>query len=48
MTSISGRDIYKYNSKNHITEETKYITEEKFGEFQDSPKSKIVYEYEYY
>ena len=48
LGSLSGKSIYKYDSKNRIIESISYDLESKFGELQEIPTKKTIYQYEEY
>ena len=43
-----SKTIYKYDSKNRIIESISYDFESKFGELQEIPEGKTIYQYEEY
>ncbi len=43
-----SKTIYKYDSKNRIIESISYDLESKFGELQEIPTKKTIYQYEEY
>jgi len=45
---LKRKTITKNNNKNRIIEETEYNYESKFGELQQTPTEKTIYEYEEY
>ncbi len=46
--SLLLKSIYKYDSKNRIIESISYDLESKFGELQEIPTKKTIYQYEEY
>ena len=46
--SLSSKTTYKYDDKNRRVEEIRYEYELKFGELQERPTTKTIYEYEEY
>ena len=46
--SLMWKYIYKYDSKNRIIESISYDLESKFGELQEIPTKKTIYQYEEY
>ena len=46
--SLLLKSIYKYDSKNRIIESISYDLESKFGELQEIPEGKTIYQYEEY
>ena len=46
--SLLLKDISKYDSKNRIIESISYDLESKFGELQEIPTKKTIYQYEEY
>ncbi len=45
---LDSKSIYKYDSKNRIIESISYDLESKFGELQEIPTKKTIYQYEEY
>ena len=46
--TLKSKSISKYNSKNRLVEEIHYNYKLKFGELQETPTTKTIYEYEEY
>ncbi|MBE0478726.1 hypothetical protein IBX65_06370 [Candidatus Aerophobetes bacterium] len=45
---LTGKHLYKYDEQGNEVEQITYRYKFRFGEMQEIPESKIIYEYEHY